>query len=647
MPIRPDLPLLVCAGLLMPTHARARGAADPAGLGKPAQQMDLGKRITALRYSPDGRWLVFGCADGTVWLRHADTLRERRVFDAPKNGKKVTAVDVSPDGKLLGAVYLDGNVRLFDVASGKVRRELGSYPWFETIAFSPDGKTLALGGLRGITIFNYQKGLKKQREYSRPTVRHLAFSADGKKLLASGARLVRLTDPAEGKEERGWMKEQGWTAAGGIVRLAQRGRWLLGVYAHGNEIIVCDFSTGDKHAFRQDEKPQLEDAVITPNGRLVVVATDDGYVHFLDLKGGVVRYRMRISLGGTRRLALTPDSKRLALATADGSLRTWDLPREWIRPWDLPWRWRWQASNRSVAYRGHKATVHAVGFSPDGKVFASGDADGTVYLWEGGKDEPAATFAAGGRGVRALAFSPDGKTLAAAGLDGAVRLYDCAARKLRATLRHPTTPVLALAFHPAGRLLAAGTSDGRVTLWDLAREKEQYALDAHRGPTRALAFSPDGKTLLSSGSDGRVHLWDVASEKALHTFSQKGSALALALSADGKLLASAGSKGVLHLWDLPRRRVLATRSGLGKFVIALGFNPETGKGGGRLLASASLEKGVLLWRVDPTGKTDMVGEVPGNKGPARCLTFSPDGRWLATGGTDRAVRLWALGPAEW
>jgi WD40 repeat protein len=640
MPTRPVLPLLVCAGLLMPAHTRGQGAGAPAGLGEPAQKLVMKKGITALRYSPDGRWLAAGLDDGTVSLRDADTLRERRILDTPGKNVEVGDLAFSPDAKTLAVLHLRGNVRLFDVRTGKALGEVKyDKTWAASVAFSSDGKTVAVGGVHGIEILTYGKELQSERRYDpHPgTTSWLVFSADGKTLRSADDVSVRSSDPATGEMSK--TKFVGGTVTG-LVRAKDRFLCIL------RRSTLHDVDSGRELSFSDGHPSVVEAVEATPDGRLALITgshgdpwrtTGGGFFRVLDLKTGLLRQNVTFHRAAKRALAVRPDGKRFALGGDDGTLQTWDLPERWTKPLLFP----------NYTLRGHKATVHAVAFGPKGKALASGDGDGTVQLWEVGKKEPAATFATGRRGVRALAFSPDGKALAVAGLDGTVRLHDLATRKLRTTLRHPTTPVLTLAFHPAGRLLAAGTSDGRVTLWDLAREKEQYALDAHRGPTRALAFSPDGKTLLSSGSDGRVHLWDVASEKALHTFSQKGSALALALSADGKLLASAGSKGVLHLWDLPRRRVLATRSGLGKFVIALGFNPETGKGGGRLLASASLEKGVLLWRVDPTGKTDMVGEVPGNKGPARCLTFSPDGRWLATGGTDRAVRLWALGPAEW
>lgn len=494
--------------------------------------------IRSLAFSPDGRILASGSTDTTIILWEVSSGRRLRALEGHTDF--LGNIAFSPDGSSLASASRDGTARLWDVASGAPREGFaytapnnpatGAPYWLTGIAFSPDGKQLAVGSISGSVYMLDARTGKLERELQGHegwvVIRGVSFSPDGR-LLASASLdgTVHLWNPASGAE-RGVLQRQGLRLLG------------LSWSADSRRIATSSDMSGSVTLWDVNSQEMLQTALLAQGSVTALSYSDSGQalatggingsvrVHLLAdgraiaLSGGAPTSQYLGFLSDTELVVVNDSGKVMVVALTGGA-----EPR---------------------ALEGLDGFALSVVVSRDRRLIAAGNERGDVALWDARSFERLRTLRGIGGPVAALAFNRDGSSLVAVTNEPADRplliVWDTQNGQRRSTFSGHAAPVTSIDIAARDDLVASASTDGALKLWRASSGEEVRDLQAgsEQGAYFSVAFSPDASVLATGAMSGDVEFWNTATGERLSRFESGGGAVfAIAFRSDGAQVAVA------------------------------------------------------------------------------------------------------------
>ncbi|MBC8003019.1 MAG: hypothetical protein H7X97_10575 [Opitutaceae bacterium] len=287
---------------------------------------------------------------------------------------------------------------------------------------------------------------------------------------------------------------------------------------------------------------------------------------------------------------------------------------------------------------GHAGPVELVSFSSDGRLLATASSDNTVKLWDPQSGNLRQTISGHSDGVKGLYFLDGGRTILT--VDGAntLRSWESGTGKLKRTIEGFQESLWGVQVTADGTALATGTSNRKaLRLADPASGATVRNFPEHASWIRSASFSPDGRLLAVACWDDSVSVWDVKSAVLRQKLNVATNGMeSVVFSPDNGTMASAGERSSVKLWNLQTGEVRMLE-GHNASVRCLAFAAN-----GRFLASGSSDKTVRIW--DPVSGNAKLA-IESGQGQVLAIAFSPNGQLLATGSDTKLAAIWEVSRA--
>ena len=603
--------------------------------------------VTAVCYSPDGRFIATGSADKTIILWRSSDGKEIRSFRGSTSA--IRNIEFSNQGSTILSLGDDGTCFVWNVTTGKQIKKLNpAGSKFTCASFSPDGSMIVTGSRKsGISVWDLQSGdermklmpvpadLYSEKGFDYPETETVAFSNDGQFIVAgAGDNTAILFDGKSGKEIRKFKKTfSTCTTCITDAAITPDNKYIL--LTCSDSIKMFDRSSGTmvREFYGQGSPEKI--SVSTDNK--YICGIEYGTVEAWDLKSGkLVMKAGDYSDNKVLAAAMSPDGKQVITGGEKRIADVWDLATG--KKMITLKGYLNQVDERILtnAYMYWAALVNEAKLSPDGKFIAVGRTGNNAKLIDFKTGRVFKTLRGHNGMVISLNFSKDGKYLATGGLDGKAIVWNVETGDTIRTIRFPddNNAIFSVDISPDNSMLATADWGGYVIIWDINTGKSIQAVSPHDGTAvYQVRFSPNGVYFISAGLDKKLTMTEIDTGEEIRVFTGHTELVnSINFNPGGDKIITAGWDGTVRIWDfMSGLQVLKIKAHLG------GVYNAKYDASGKYIVSGGDDFLVKEW---DAGTGVLICELAGHQGGVGDVNITSDLKYIISGSRDGTIRIW-------